>query len=192
MNTIPYSKYQNRNNCSFQIWHEVNCPQNSKRLAIYIGEIIFFYVQPLKLRDHLWPKAVCSCSNCFSEETRGCSLSGTLKFTLSDLARDPRGGVRPPPQAASPDMSFTAPVGADSSAVSPVWGVPCGHQGHMLAEWRPPENLQQKNGFIWFTPYFSTFLTRRARPLPKNFWCTLVFVECNFRVKDFRTKSHRG
>ena len=92
-----------------------------------------------------------------------------------------------------PRHAFMTPVGVDSSVVSPVWGVPCGHQGHMLAEWRPPGSLQvKKKGFIWFTPYFSSFLTRKVRPSLKNFWCTLVFVKYNSRVEDFRTKSHRG
>lgn len=84
-----------------------------------------------------------------------------LKFILSDLARAPRGGVRPPPQAASPDMAFMTPVRVDSSVVSPVWGVPCGHQGHMLAEWRPPRSLQQKKkkkkvsfGLLRISPVF--------------------------------------
>lgn len=57
---------------------------------------------------------------------------------------------------------------------------------------KKPAAKKKKKGFIWFTPYFSSFLTKRVRPSLKNFWYALVFVEYNSRVQHFRTKSHRG
>ena len=117
-----------------------------------------------------------------------------LNFVLSDLARAPRGGVRPPPLAASQTCVYDSCQGGQFSC-QPSLGcsmwTPGSHVSRVEAP-RKPAAKKKKKSFIWFTPYFSSFLTRKARPSLKNFRCTLVFVEYNSRVEDFRTKSHRG